>query len=270
MGAGLVLVASSFAGGLVVACSSPTSGVGPSDSGPTGSDAPQAADVVVDVGPCEPASVSGFAPTAVAPIVAPACSDTAQIPVFLGDCYSEAGTQAGCSNWQGLPANFSCAYSCLNTPYGAQSVTPGAMPPQPLAQWGPTVAIPNPGQSNWLNLGACMAVADPSTEGQGCATALTNSFECAYFACIAVPGCSVPNPPESELGQERLKALQACFAAAGKGVCSSYQDSVKSACADADAGPGAFCFSAATDDSAALTKMLTQECGGGDGGGYGK
>jgi hypothetical protein len=142
-------------------------------------------------------------------------------------------------------------------------------PPEPLAPWGPTIAIPNPGQSNWLNIGSCVAVADTSTEGKACATALTNSFECQYYACVAVPGCSVPNPPESELGQVRLKALQGCFTAAGEGVCSSYASAVKEACATADAGPAAVCFSAPTDSSA-LTKMLTEACGGGDGGGYGK
>jgi hypothetical protein len=270
LGVGLMVVGAGFA----VACSSSPSPSGDptTDSGTTKSDAggdAASADVAVDVGPCEPASVSGFKPLAVAPLVAPACSDTAQISVFVGDCYTDAGTQASCSAWKGLEANFSCAYTCLNTQYGDQTVIPGKTPPDPMAPWGPTIAIPNPGQSNWLNTGSCVAVADTSTEGKACATALTNAFECEYYACVAVPGCSIPNPPESELGQTRLKALQKCFLAAGDGGCSSYAKDVKSACANADAGPAAFCFAAATDSSA-LTKMLTQECGGGDGGGYTK
>jgi hypothetical protein len=173
-------------------------------------------------------------------------------------------------SWQLLSGNFICNAQCLNTAYTQGDLIAGGMIPKPTSSWGPTIHTNNPGQSNWLNVGGCVGVADPDG-GQDCATALTNAFECEYFACIAVPGCSVPVYPAS--AEPRLKALQGCFAAAGSGVCSSYADKAKSACASytdasgADAGPAAFCFNAATD-STALTTMLTQACGGGDGGGY--
>jgi hypothetical protein len=270
LGAALTLVGACF----TVACSSSTSGAPslaePQDSGPSQSDAvSDAGTPAEDVGPCEPGSVSGFAPTPVAPLVQAACSDTNDIPQFVADCYSDAGTEQSCVSWQLLPANFICNAQCLNTSYSETNVSPGGSVPKPQPSWGPTVAVYNPGESDWLNVGGCVGVADTSQEGQACATALTNSFECEYYACASVRGCSVPVYPAP--AQPVLKALQMCFAAAGSGVCASFTSAVNGACAlngDAgDAGPAAFCFKAASDNGA-LTTMLTQECGGGDGGGY--
>jgi hypothetical protein len=280
LGAGLILVGASF----TVACSSSPSGVDTKDAGTTAKsdaaarDAGTSADVVLDVGPCEPGSVKEFKPTPITPVVSPACSDTNDIAPFVGYCYSDAG-EPGCVAWKILAANIACVADCLNTVYGAGTAAPGDAIPKAGPHWGPTFAVNNPGESDWLNVGGCVAVADPSKEGQACATALTNAFECEYYACVAVPGCSVPDYPAS--AQPRLKALQSCFSAADKGACASYASAATNACASiadggdapdagpdaGDAGSAAFCFRAATD-TAALTTMLTQQCGGGDGGGY--
>jgi hypothetical protein len=258
--------------GFAVACSSPSTKMEPADSGSVKSDASSdagtSADVVVDVGPCVPGSVSKFSPTPVAPLVSPSCSDTNDIPQFIGNCYSDAGTEKTCVTWKDLGTNFPCN-ACLNTTYGENSVSPPpALLPEPAPSWGAAVSIFNPGESDWLNVGGCVRVADPDA-GHDCGTALTSAFECEFYACAGVPGCSVPEYPAAE--QPRLGELQKCFAAAASGVCSTYADSAKSACASytdaGDGGPAAFCFRAATD-SAALTTLLTQQCGGGDGGGY--
>lgn len=268
LGGAVMAVASGFA----VACSSANTKAEPrADSGSDASgDAGTSADVVVDVGPCVPGSVSKFSPTPVAPLVFRACSDTNDIPQFIGNCYSDAGTEKTCVTWKDLGANFTCN-ACLNTVYGETNVSPPpALLPVPAPSWGPAVAIYNPGESDWLNVGGCVRVSDPDA-GHACGTALTNAFECEFYACAAVPGCSVPEYPAA--AQPRLGELENCFAAAASGVCSSYADTAKSECAsytdagDGDAGPAAFCFRGATD-TAALTTLLTQQCGGGDGGGY--
>jgi hypothetical protein len=264
-GTGTVLVALGFA------CTD--SGAGPA----SGDDSGVTQDVATDAGvpedspadaPCQPGTATGFVPKAVTAMQQKACSD-AQITAFIGECYSSAATQQTCMTWLASPANFICRVNCLITEYAGTPVTPGITPPPaPVSPWGPIVAVVNRGETDWLDIGACVAIADPS---QGaCSTAYTNAFECEYYSCAADPACSVPTDPAESDTAAHVQALRDCFAAADKGPCATYANAIGGACATADAGPGAFCFGAASDNTA-LTKMVTQQCGGGDGGGrYGQ
>jgi hypothetical protein len=245
-------------------CSSSSPATGPGDADAEHKDATAEAAPPVDAGPCKPASTAGFKPAKVTPVVQPACSD-AQIMAFIGECYSSDATEETCSTWLASPSNFLCRANCLITEYGETPAIPGATPPpKPQPSWGPIVAVVNQGETDLLNVGACLAVADPTSSA--CANALMDELQCEYDACAAVPGCSVPTEPTLPKVKSTQMALEACFTSAGQGSCASYATTMKAACAGASTGPGKFCFSAATDDTS-LTKMLTQQCGGGDGGG---
>jgi hypothetical protein len=257
------------------------SGTTAADSGQALTDSGVAADTaVVDTGTqdtsttggsCQPGSVAGFTAANVTSLNDNQACTGPQINSLVTDCFDPAATQAGCTTWQNN--NAGCFNSCtLFSPYAATNVTPGmSPPPAPMGPWGPFISVLNPGEIDFLNLGACVSLADPTQTA--CGNALTAAFECEYDVCAS--SCSIPVAPADPTAAQT--AYDNCSAAADgcpatgngpcTGVCGSYANTINTACGNtALNGAASFCLdgslsstSGATADPS-LEKLIKQQC----------
>jgi hypothetical protein len=229
-----------------------------------------AADTSVPV-TCQPGTLTGFTATNVQPLNNAGACTTGQISTIVTDCLDPNSTQTTCNNLSN--ADETCVTACpLFTPYSSTNVTIGMPAPPPMGPWGPFVQVFNPGESDFFNLGACVALAD-STQTT-CANALTQQFECETYVCA--PNCSIPAAPADPTAAEN--AYNACTTAADgcpasgngpcTGVCGTFVNSSSTECASVlnGTGPAAFCLNgslASTTSSTAdpsLKKLLDQQC----------
>jgi len=222
-----------------------------------------------DAPACAPASVSGFTPVTIAPLVAPVC-DTTTANNVLQNCII-GQNQTACEATLGDAS--SAASDCFNcietlafgiTDAGVGEITstvPAFTSPQGAAIFIPWAAAMGSGIIN-LNQGGCLATADSSFAS--CGTASNNLFQCEVAAC----GASCPVSSDATLTD-----FENCTTAADNGACMSYVTAANTACASVpDGGEGtaaAPCFGNIDFTSAtepALLSFVMVQCGGADGG----
>jgi hypothetical protein len=228
-----------------------TSGVSPFEGGDSG-------------GTCEPGSLTGFTPGLNPSAVSVGMCTSAQINSIVADCLAEpADAGSGpCNDLLADAATKTCFDSCVfsNWTGSASGVTytPNA--------WGGLVYLANPGETNFVDYGACYANAAPGDMVvQTCAKDIEEWTECQLQACAT--NCPVPNEmttpcedvPECEAAQT---ALNGCQTASNSGVCKTYYDNVNTDCASvtADSGPIFDCNSAIsvlTSTTATLAQVAT-------------
>ena len=68
-------------------------------------------------------------------------------------------------------------------------------PPAPTGPWGPLVEVVSHGSMTFVNIGGCVAAADPSAAGQACAGAINAQLECEYYVCAA--NCPIPETADA-------------------------------------------------------------------------
>jgi hypothetical protein len=220
-------------------------------------------------GPCQPASTEGFVPVEIEPLVNPVCTDE-QITGLVTQCYDPSLLDnSACLAWKAVPENQTCLTSCpISTPIASGPVT-GNPPPPPVGPWGPIVKIENPGRIGFFDLGACLALMDPTPAAQACADALNTQLECEYYACAG--NCSIPTTETADAGAiyDAQSAYIYCTYAADTGPCASYVEAVTDCVAALPAdGPGLFCVDGTLMSgdpgsfNPAAEKLLGAQCGG--------
>jgi len=209
-----------------------------------------------DAQACVPTLPPGFAPAPVSALVNKVCS-AEQITDFVAVCL---GTDTSfCSMWTQDRANDACFHYCLVSPYSSAVAEPGMPAPPPMGEWGPIIDTQNPGTTTWFNMGGCIGTADP-TQAK-CAQDLDDRFQCEYAACTA--GCPIPTNDSSQASSQATFDFQNCVSASAYGACQTYATAVATDCtlSTPDAGPAAFCYSVGPGNTAALTQLITQQCG---------
>ena len=205
---------------------------------------------------CQPASMAGFTPTSVTPLVNPVCTN-AQITGLVTQCFDPSlPDNTACAAWKADPANEACITTCPTaTDVSAMS-------------WGPLVRISNPGVIEFFDLGACVALFDPSPAGQACATALFGELQCEHAACSS--SCPIPAADagvDASTLQSTEIAYQDCTFAADSTVCASYVDAAAQ-CASTIAPGALFCVNGSLESGdpssfdPAAEKLLGAQCGG--------
>jgi hypothetical protein len=188
---------------------------------------------------CEPGTLTGFTPGLNASAVSAGMCTAKQIAAIVNDCFI-AGPDAGsaCMSLLADAATMQCLSGCVYTDWtaAASGVTYTPTP------WGGLVYLLNPGQTGYVDLGACLAKAAPTDKTvQACAKDNEELLECTLQACAA--NCPVPmtsddcSDPSCEAAEN---ALSNCMAAVTSGSCAKYQDAVTTDCAslmDAGSGP---------------------------------
>ena len=171
-----------------------------------------------------------------------ACT-TAQLASLVAACFAAFATVDNCTAWEDEPANLKCL-GCWAGPTTA-------------SRWAPYLYAKNPGESDYLNVSGCVALADPAAVP--CAKKLEAALECELAVCL--PSCPVPNAASPDETATAEEALGGCYDRVDEGRCSAYA-SAASACAPAleGAGPAAFCF-AASGNTNALLDFFTLACG---------
>jgi hypothetical protein len=198
---------------------------------------------------CGPANVSAFTPTWFPP-VGPgtgACTD-AQITGLINGCFGANGTSMACGAWYADPNNQAC-FACTEGPVTATT-------------WAPFVYARNPGETDYVNIGGCVALAQPAA--LACAKSIQAEFTCEMAACLTA--CPIPGGPDAGVAdggavKAAVAALYSCYNYVDQTSCKTYVDAV-SACATPmfNSGPTAFCY-AANKDTTALRQLFTLACG---------
>jgi hypothetical protein len=166
-------------------------------------------------GSCTPGDVTAFKPTFYAPAgpYSGACS-TAQLAALDAACINTAtSSTANCSAWQMDAANKSCN-GCF---IGQETVT---------TNQAPILAVANPGEANFNNVGGCIYIADPNNATQqACGKAVQAQFQCELAACLGTTyggvgsGCNLTAPSAT---MADLNALDNCLMAADAAGCATY------------------------------------------------
>ncbi len=236
------------------------------DSSVVDTAAPDTGTVVI----CQPGTLAGFTATPIAAVNNPGACTSGQVNSMVTQCLDPTSTQASCLAWQGVTANEDCLTNCpVFSTYSATNVTPGVSPPPAMGPWGPFIAVLNPGESDFFNLGACVTLADPTQ--QPCGDALTEQLECEYYACAS--NCSIPAPPADPTAAETAYndcaiAADGCPASGNgpcTGVCGGYVNTVSSACGNVT-GPALFCLDGSLSSTSSptadpsLEKLIKQQC----------
>jgi hypothetical protein len=192
---------------------------------------------------CAPADVSDFKPTVRPPIgpYAGACTNM-QLVELMDACFAALSTQEACSAWEADPGNA----GCLGCWAG----------PETAATWAPYLFLTNPGQSDYLNVSGCIALADPGE--MACAETLQAALECEFASCIG--SCPIPTMGSVASIQVAHNQLDDCYDNSDMAGCKTLVSS-GNACAATVADSGAaFCF-VASMQVPALLQFFTLACG---------
>jgi hypothetical protein len=139
-------------------------------------------------------------PAYAAPARALACS-IAQINAFVLHCTSASGSTTACNSWETNTANSAC-FTCI------------AQGPRNSG----AVLFDSTGAPFELNLGGCVALADP-TNGPACGMAVDPLLQCEYAACNSA-ACL----------QATASVVDDCITASDQGACASLLTAANSAC----------------------------------------
>jgi hypothetical protein len=211
---------------------------------PDASDASDDADGSDAVPTCGPDDAVSFTPRWNPP-AGPhegACT-AAQLAGLVAACFAAFATVDNCTAWEEEPSNLGCL-GCWAGPITA-------------SRWAPYLYANNPGETDYLNVAGCVALADPTAVP--CAKELASALECELALCL--PSCPVPNAASPEEVATAENALGRCYDKVDDGRCRAFAASA-SACAGPleDAGPASFCF-AASSNTNALLEFFSLACG---------
>lgn len=207
-------------------------------------------------GACQPLSTASFTAKTITPVVNHTCTD-AQVTGYVTQCLDPSlPDNTACLAWKAVPENAACIAACpVVTDIGATS-------------WGPFVRVGSPGTLTFHDLGACVALMDPSQAGQACAAAIETQLQCEVAACAAV--CSIETPDSGAdagaIYNDEL-AFVYCTYAADSAECASQVKAVTD-CAPNVAASARFCvdgtLSSGDPSSAnpAHLKLIGAQCGG--------
>jgi hypothetical protein len=194
---------------------------------------------------CGPADASAFEPTWDPP-VGPhegACTD-AQLEGLISACFAAFATTENCTAWEEEPTNLRCL-GCWSGPVTART-------------WAPYLYVNNPGETDYVNVAGCVALADPVA--LACARSLEAALQCEFAACLGP--CPVPNGGTPDQIAAAEQALSDCYDRADESVCKTLVDE-GTQCGQPleDAGPASFCFLTGRSTSA-LLQLFSLACGG--------
>jgi hypothetical protein len=193
---------------------------------------------------CTPGSIASFTPAYNLPVgpYTGACSPP-QLEKAVSLCFgSMAQSGKNCDGWVNDTDNSGCVACALG--------------PLTASTWSP-ILYADDGAELFLNVGGCVALADPSQ--LTCAEAFEYVTECEIAACQAA--CPIPTSTN--------RTLQSCVQAADgdAGVCASYAQKASSCKAalqsDTSTSPASFCVDngGLAMDTDALLRYLTLACG---------
>jgi hypothetical protein len=174
-----------------------------------------------------------------------ACT-TDQLDKLVAACFGSMATTAACSAWLAASDNQACLGCWAGPAEGAAGT------------WPPVIYAANGGQAIFVNVGGCIALADPLQIE--CAQKTEFALECALAVCV--PYCPIPTMGSTKVAE---KALDGCLETAGQGACSMFAQQA-AACetelsgSPAEKSPAAFCYAAATSADA-LMEYLSLACG---------
>ena len=197
---------------------------------------------------CSPGTTTNFAPVFNLPVgpYAGACT-TSQLEAVVSDCFASTAMSTDCNKWVDDAKNAACVACALG--------------PLTAATWAP-VLYADDGAELFLNLGGCVALADPSQ--LTCAEAFEYATECNVAACLT----ACPIPPSGS-----TTAFYGCLTAADEdgGACATYADKAVTCTAalnpDASTSPASFCLGIGSSPDAGaspddpLLRFLTLACG---------
>lgn len=207
-------------------------------------------------GSCQPLSTAGFTAKPITPVVNHACTD-AQITGYVTQCLDPSLPDAtACLAWKAVPENAACLASCpVVSDVGATS-------------WGPYVRAGSPGTLNFTDIGACVALMDPSSTGQACAAALETLLQCEVAACAgSCPIEAADSGADAGAIYDEKVALIYCTYAADSAECATQVKAVTD-CVPNVAASARFCvdgtLSSGDPKSAnpAHEKIIGAQCGG--------
>jgi hypothetical protein len=194
---------------------------------------------------CLPGDVSHFLPTYTPP-VGPnvgACTSI-QLEALVTDCFAAFASSATCDPWENDPANA----ACLGCWSGAATAS----------RWAPYLYVNSPGETDYLNVAGCVALADPGA--LSCARSLEAALECDFAACLQA--CPIPTTSTLAGLQMAQAALDECYDRADQGGCKTFVDEATACAAPLqDGGAASFCF-LASRQTPSLLQFFTLACGG--------
>jgi hypothetical protein len=188
---------------------------------------------------CEPGSLTGFTPALNPSAITAGMCTAKQIVDIVNVCFSaKADAGSACESLLADSATKQCFTGCVSTEWTA-AASGTTYTPSP---WGGLLYTLNPGQTTYIDLGACIVQAAPAEKSaQTCGKDYEELVECALSACAA--NCSVPlttgdcsTDPACEAAET---ALYSCMEATMSSGCKKYNDAVTADCAPLmDAGSG--------------------------------
>jgi hypothetical protein len=217
---------------------------------------------------CQPNSPAAFAPVKVAPVKNAVCT-TAQVTGMVTQCFDPmTGTSsAACATWKAVAENQECMESCPVMSDYAKTAATTNPPPPPAGPWGPLIEVVSQSSILLLNLGGCVAAADPSAAAQSCADAMNAQLECEYYVCAA--NCPIPTTDDAMVAIDAEEAYQNCTLAADSGPCLGYANAANACIADLPGTtPAEFCLDASLLSGDPVTfdpafeKLIGNQCGG--------
>ncbi|HEY2368856.1 MAG TPA: hypothetical protein VGH87_20815 [Polyangiaceae bacterium] len=207
-------------------------------------------------GECQPLSTDGFTAKTITPVVNHVCTD-AQVTGYVTQCLDPSlPDDTACLAWKAVAENAACVAACpVVTDVSATS-------------WGSFVRVGSPGTLTFNDLGACVALMDPSQVGQACAAAIDAQLQCENAACVTQ--CAIETPDSgadaAAIYNDEL-ALVYCTYAADSAECASQVKAVTD-CAPNVAASARFCVDGTLSSGDPATanpaheQLIGAQCGG--------
>jgi hypothetical protein len=185
---------------------------------------------------CSPRSVATFKPAYSLPIgpYAGACT-LQQLSDMVSDCFAPSATKPACDEWVNATENMTCL-DCWEGP-------------ETSSVWTPIIYANNGGQEVLIDVGGCIALADPSQ--LACAQSIEYVMQCEIAACLR----ACPIPPDND-----LTALTKCSGEADMNGCADYVAAASECETNLSTSPAAFCFNAFSDSND-LLRFFDLSCG---------
>jgi hypothetical protein len=185
---------------------------------------------------CSPRSVATFKPVYSEPIGPYTGSCTLeQLSDMVSDCFAPSATKPACDEWVNATENMGCL-DCWEGP-------------ETSSVWTPILYANNGGQEVLIDIGGCIALADPSQ--LACAHSIEYVMQCEIAACLE----ACPIPPDND-----LTALSKCSGEADMHGCADYVASASECETSLSTSPAAFCFNASSDSND-LLRFFDLSCG---------
>jgi hypothetical protein len=150
---------------------------------------------------CAAAGVASIRSFVAPPLNTGECT-AAQLAAYRAACFEPStATQTECSAWSRANSGcFGCTFSSQND-----------------SRWGALVAVEQPSEITFANIGGCVAAVSP--KDQACGAAIQADLACMIASCQA---CAVDTTTDYTMRQAQVDVLNACYDSAQSGPCSAY------------------------------------------------